>query len=426
MAEESKPYRVLERGDIFFFYRPKVNREEAHSVDEVQRFYMLLRPLADGERADNGEGSRRKQVKTEEGVEEEGVEEEGVEERKHSKEEKEEQQEEQGAAKWAGGGAETEERADEEGAEGERAEDKRPPLRLLVVGRKLLPDPSHRSRPHWGYVDAVSHNVEEIKEALKGETYETKTRGTRHLAAARVAAAGRYLIVSHVLGDRGGGGEPRSSRKAHTHLVYSLRWPEAEGGEEQAGGKEEVEGGEGGGKGEKENRGGSEGGRGKGAGQEEEEESPQEAFNIEREASYVLQIKNPETATTQSASFNRPSVRLEAFPLPLQHRLNGLRFAPADPPGFLNHPGCEVLLIAASDDLKGELGREIEGDLAVGRSEGAGGRKEGGGGGGEEVGGEESGHGSGCEGDEWMGFVREGLGWESEQLLRPMEAGEWA
>ncbi|CAI5477463.1 unnamed protein product [Closterium sp. Yama58-4] len=488
MADTHKPYRVLERGDIFFFYRPRVNREEAHSVDEVQRFYMLLRPLDSGERADGGgkaeeaegkaeeaegkaeeeqvgqalgvkeeggeaankevaghgdarkrargdgegddaggaeeEGLRRKQVK-QEAVEEaevaKGEEGEGEGEGKQGKREdekkeekpKQEEEEEKGVARGAGGNSGAEERAGEEGVT-----DERPPLRLLVVGRKLLPTLSHRSRPHWGYVDAVSPHVKDIRAALEGDTYETKTRGTQHVAAARAAAAGRYLIVSHVPGAIV---STRSSRKSHTHLVYSLRWPETQGRAEQAGGKEkgvsskgnqakgaeqvkeeQVEEQQGGEKGEEEG----------------EQESPQKAFNIEREASYVLQVKNPQ-APSRPPYLARPSVRLHAFPLPLQQRLDGLRFAPADPPAFLDHPGCEVLLIAASDDLTREFGGEVERDLAAGEGEGGEGE-------GELGSGEESGYGSGCEGDEWMGFVREGLGWQSEELVKPLEAGEWA
>lgn len=35
---------MQERGEIFFFYRPRVNREEAHSPDDVQRMYIVLSP----------------------------------------------------------------------------------------------------------------------------------------------------------------------------------------------------------------------------------------------------------------------------------------------------------------------------------------------------------------------------------------------
>lgn len=34
---------VEERGEIFFFYRPKVDKEEAHRAEDVQRLYLVLR-----------------------------------------------------------------------------------------------------------------------------------------------------------------------------------------------------------------------------------------------------------------------------------------------------------------------------------------------------------------------------------------------
>ena len=33
--------RVIESGDIFFFYRPKVDSNEVKDIDDVQRFYMI-------------------------------------------------------------------------------------------------------------------------------------------------------------------------------------------------------------------------------------------------------------------------------------------------------------------------------------------------------------------------------------------------
>jgi len=35
---------VVEQGDIFFFYRPKVGTEEVSNADDVQRFYMVTAP----------------------------------------------------------------------------------------------------------------------------------------------------------------------------------------------------------------------------------------------------------------------------------------------------------------------------------------------------------------------------------------------
>ena len=33
--------QIVEQGDIFFFYRPKVRAEEVSSTEDVQRFYMV-------------------------------------------------------------------------------------------------------------------------------------------------------------------------------------------------------------------------------------------------------------------------------------------------------------------------------------------------------------------------------------------------
>lgn len=35
---------VLERGHVYFFYRPRVEMVEAHAMADVQRLYMLIVP----------------------------------------------------------------------------------------------------------------------------------------------------------------------------------------------------------------------------------------------------------------------------------------------------------------------------------------------------------------------------------------------
>jgi hypothetical protein len=39
---------ISERGDLFFFYRPRVGRDEAHDLRDVQRVFLILKP--DGRR----------------------------------------------------------------------------------------------------------------------------------------------------------------------------------------------------------------------------------------------------------------------------------------------------------------------------------------------------------------------------------------
>ncbi|GKE31306.1 hypothetical protein Tco_1450628 [Tanacetum coccineum] len=42
--EVNTPDVEIQASEIYFFYRPKVEKEEAHSYDDVQRMYIVLRP----------------------------------------------------------------------------------------------------------------------------------------------------------------------------------------------------------------------------------------------------------------------------------------------------------------------------------------------------------------------------------------------
>ncbi|MQL74863.1 hypothetical protein Taro_007240 [Colocasia esculenta] len=278
---------VYERGDIFFFYRPKVGREEAHSADDVQRFYIVLRPES---------GERPVEVK-------------------QSPESGKEGAMKEGGDGEGGSTAKKSAKPTEEGHEGghgvQRVEIQKEPLhRFMVMGKKRLPDPGKRSRPYWGFVEMVTTNTDDIKTALKGDEYDTSTRGHRRVPPARALAEGVYRILRHRR-SRGG--------KAHTHLVYKLELPPAG-----------------------------------------ESNEPQESLHVEREGSFVLQIKNPEQSGAAAQFQGVRSKRKAVFPAHLQGQLGQLRFAPADPPDFLNYEGCEFLLISASDDIDGELGLDVK------------------------------------------------------------------
>ncbi|KAJ1698210.1 hypothetical protein LUZ63_006722 [Rhynchospora breviuscula] len=280
---------IQEKGEIFFFYRPKVNKEEAHSPDDVQRMYIVMRPES-GERL----------------VEEKQSSHSGKEGEKVSQKEKDEKDgDEKDVAKRGG----------HEGGHGEEEVNikEKPLLRLAIMGKKSLPDPNKRGHPSWGYIDLVSTNIDNIKAAMKGEEYDTATRGHRHTAAARALAEGIYRILRH-----------QSGRQSHTHLIYKIEFPvlDAEG----------VSG---------------------------PQESPLEALNIDHEASFLIQIKNPEQPGG-SQFRGLPEKRKAAFPASLQGCFGRKRFSPADPPDFLNYEGCEFLLISASDDIEEELGLELK------------------------------------------------------------------
>jgi hypothetical protein len=44
VKEDKKSIEIIEQGDIFFFYRPKVDTEEVKDIKDVQRFYMVTTP----------------------------------------------------------------------------------------------------------------------------------------------------------------------------------------------------------------------------------------------------------------------------------------------------------------------------------------------------------------------------------------------
>ncbi|KAK3430925.1 hypothetical protein EUGRSUZ_E02613 [Eucalyptus grandis] len=264
---------IQERGEIFFFYRPKVERQAAHGADDVQRLYIVLRPES-GERP--------------------------VEEKQDPHSGKE------------GANPNSSDKATVEGGHGSQEVniEKQALLRLIVMGKKSLPDPSKRSRPHWGFVEMVTTKIDDIKSALKAEEYDTSTRGHRHTAAARALGEGVYRILRH----------KSKGKKAHTHLIYKLEFPP-----------------------------------------EDEKQEPQESLNVEREGSFLIQIKNPDQHGAGPSQFRGlQSKRKAVFPAHLQGQFGQLRYSPADPPDFLNYEGCELLLISASDDIEGELGLELK------------------------------------------------------------------
>ncbi|KAL0289816.1 UNVERIFIED_CONTAM: hypothetical protein Sangu_2602500 [Sesamum angustifolium] len=279
-ADPRPSIEIQERGDIFFFYRPKVDKEEAHGAKDLQRFYLLLRPYSGQTQVEEKqdpnsgkEGAKRRLANH------------------HEIETNTHQHHEQG------------------GGHGSHPVNikKQPLLRLIVMGRKSLPDPSKKTTPYWGFVEMITTEIEHVKAALRGEEYDTATKGHRHLPDSRAVREGVYRILKH---------NPGSS-SVHTHLVYKLEFaPEGE------------------------------------------EEEPQKALNIARQASFLLQIKNPDQRASQFRGLEKK--RKAAFPAHLQGLFGHRRYHPADPPDLLNYEGCEFLLVSASDDIEQELGLELK------------------------------------------------------------------
>jgi hypothetical protein len=214
---------LLERGDIYFLYRPRVGTDEVRSLKQVERFYILLKPW-----------------------------------RTHK-------------------------------------------YRLIIVGRKRLPDPDDHDR-FWAFVYRVFHDRNSLSKELGAQEYVTKTRGMRRVGPARPAAEGIYAIVRH--GD-------------HTHLAYVLELPKKEGPAERE-------------------------------------------LNIKREASYIVAVRNPQTARPPNAGLD-PEHSAQ-FPEPLQENFGRRKWIPVDPPDFLDYEGAELEMIGAAEDPEKELGIEFRPD----------------------------------------------------------------
>ncbi|HYZ82835.1 MAG TPA: hypothetical protein VE621_00450 [Bryobacteraceae bacterium] len=170
--------------------------------------------------------------------------------------------------------------------------------RLIVLGRKRLPDVRKRER-EWGFVYKVSDGPDDIEEELKRKEYETKTRGQRVKPSARPAGEGVYALVRH---------------QDHTHIAYVLELPEKPG-------------------------------------------RVQKALEIEPEASYIVAVKNPEAPSPPEAGL--PPYEAAKYPKSLEQMFHGRRFLPADPPELLDYPGAQLIFIGASADVRSELGIDL-------------------------------------------------------------------
>ncbi|KAF9451822.1 hypothetical protein P691DRAFT_300234 [Macrolepiota fuliginosa MF-IS2] len=183
---------VIERGHIYFFYRPKVQLEEAHSVEEVRNLHMLLVPSPPGFAVAATSAEQSTGIKGK--YDPERVEEAGL--------------------------KILEPGADAIPAPASTHESKK--YRLITIGKKHLPDPekhaiqSARKEIFWGTVTALGDNLEELQKGLGPKTYETKTRGTRHEVSSRLAARGAYAIVNT---------EATTPSRRTTHLGYHLSHP---------------------------------------------------------------------------------------------------------------------------------------------------------------------------------------------------------
>jgi len=231
---------IVEKGHIYFFYRPKVQITEVKGFDDVQKLYILLCPT------DHSDTSKIGDVKP---------------------------------------------------SDTEKRKQKKLPNRLITIPKKKLPSATTHAK-FWGFVSKVDFDIEKIHHVLDEEHHHTETRGERTTGASRPAGEGFYSLVHHA-----------SKSKAHTHLVYALEVPNLLG---------EV----------------------------------QKAFNIEKEGSMVLSVKNPKKPAPEGAPHLSGQAHLSKEE---QKEFHGRKFTSGEPT-FLDHEGTELIIIGASKDLQEEFG----------------------------------------------------------------------
>jgi hypothetical protein len=226
--------KQIEFGDIFFFFRPKIEAtEEVKGVEDVQRFYMVTCP--------------------------------------------------------------------EEG----KVKKTKPIYRLFLLGAKQLPEivegKSKSTERNWALNILTTSDPEDIKqEILVPAEYSTETRGERRMAAASPAGEGKYSIVQH---------------DNHTELAYILELPEVPG-------------------------------------------PTQREFEIKKEASYIISVKNPDISVKGFAAFS--STRKPEYPMDITEKFGNKRWINVDDPQLLNYENTQLLLIGArKKDVEQELGLDI-------------------------------------------------------------------
>ncbi|KAJ9492715.1 hypothetical protein VN97_g496 [Penicillium thymicola] len=215
---------ILEKGFIYFFFRPRVNIEDPQSMGDVARSFFVLRPTVLGAEFDKGQGPV----------------------------------------------------------------DKDASCRLMILPKKKYPT-SAKERD-MGFVEKAGQSMQALHENfIAGKTYQTSTRGERHIEEARPYAEGVYAITS--------------TQRA-SHLAYILTVP-AELGDVQ------------------------------------------EDFGLQPRGSWIVQSKSPKYAGPPVGQLPKDP----EYPQSVLDKFEDLRWVPLQPE-FLDYPNAQFLMIGeAQNDL---------------------------------------------------------------------------
>jgi hypothetical protein len=183
--------------------------------------------------------------------------------------------------------------------------------RLFLIGQKQLPEivegKSTSEEKNWALNILITSNPDDIQKELMPAEYNTETRGKRRLSAAAPAGEGKYVIVKH---------------DNHTELAYILELPEIPG-------------------------------------------PTQREFEIKKEASYIISVKNPDVRVPGFAA----SEKNPEYPKTLKEKFGDRRWINVEDPGLLNYENTQLLLIGArKKDVEEELGVDIDEEKETERS----------------------------------------------------------
>jgi hypothetical protein len=178
--------------------------------------------------------------------------------------------------------------------------------RLFLVGQKQLPEivegKSTSEEKNWALNILTTSSPDYIQKELMPAEYTTETRGKRRLAAATPTGEGKYVIVKH---------------DNHTELAYILELPEIPG-------------------------------------------PTQREFEIKKEASYIISIKNPDVKVPGFAAFSSEDKKPD-YPKHLKEKFGDRRWINVEDPELLNYENTHLLLIGArKKDVEEELGVDID------------------------------------------------------------------
>lgn len=186
--------------------------------------------------------------------------------------------------------------------------------RLFLIGQKQLPEivggKSTSEEKNWALNILTTNNPNDIQKELMPAEYTTETRGKRRLPAAAPAGEGKYTIVKH---------------DNHTELAYILELPEVPG-------------------------------------------PTQREFEIKKEASYIISVKNPDVKVPGFAAFSSEDKKPE-YPKHLKEKFADKRWINVDEPELLDYENTQLLLIGArTKDVEEELGVDIDEEKETERS----------------------------------------------------------